>query len=530
MDVDTVPIRPGNGEMVASLGGTIASQSSPLASVPLEVLLHINRHLTTPEYGNLRLTCKHIEDQLHIAFAKEFFKKRQFMFTEFSLQALVDISRSRFASTLKHVIFGLEQPSTSPPLGPTRPTPFPPTFQQSQPPDFARKNRLTMDWFNHSSFLDTARNVEMLAEAFSTLPNLETIGMRDFNSLSRYRDAPHTAWNSYGSRTYFQETGNHMLSVHNRHNFGIAASSDHLIFVYRVFRDILLGAGRASLSLKHFEVILRNYTLSDRAFIIPRYLEPTIVPVLANLRTIFLDLNSDPPYIHVEKDKTMAPCPSYFLMKFLSRTVNLEHLRLNFRSYRDTESFLSWLSRSPPTISNSAAATSPCAEPCPVVLKNLRQIDIGMITVEPKVILAIIRKHQTALRVISLHKVSFVHTTDVPADERVNLWAKFFKDLSKLDLKLDGINMSFLSQQQSYRQHIRPVSFKETVGKPSKNWAGNDTQSGLRDFQALVFIEDLHKDSEVESSNGSGEEESEDSMDDLDHEDDEDEDDEDEEG
>jgi len=190
MDVDTIPVRPAHGNTVDSLGGKIAPQSSPLAAVPIEVLLQINRHLTTPEYGNLRLTCKHIEDQLLLAFAKEFFKKRQFMFTEFSLQAFIDISKSRFGSNLKHVIFGLEQPSTSIPLGP------PPTFQATHPPDLAQKNRLTMDWFNHSSFLDTGRNVEMLAEAFSALPSLETIGMRDFNSRSRFRDAPHTAWNS----------------------------------------------------------------------------------------------------------------------------------------------------------------------------------------------------------------------------------------------------------------------------------------------------------------------------------------------
>ena len=303
--------------------------------------------------------------------------------------------------------------------------------------------------------------------------------------------------------TYVKETGNGMLSVYNRVNFGVGAAADHQMFVYRVFRDILLGAGRASLSLKHFEVILRNCTLSDRAFIIPDYLEHTISPVLANLRTIFLDLNSDDPHIHVEKDKSMTPCPSYFLMKFLSRTVRLEHLRLNFRSYGDTEAILSWLSRSPPDLSNLAAATSPWAEPSPVELKNLKQIDIGMITVEPKVILALIRKHQTALRVISLHKVSFVHKAGVPADERINLWAKFFKDLSRLDLKLDCINMSFLRQEQPYRQHIRHVSFKETTDKHTKRWAGTDTQSGLRDFEALVSIENLDKDSEVASSDGS---------------------------
>lgn len=295
-----------------------------------------------------------------------------------------------------------------------------------------------------------------------------------------------------------------MLGPYNRQPFGVASASDQVSFVHRAFQDILRGAGKASIPLKDFEIILRTYPLNDRAFILPKYLEPTISPVLANLRTIFLDLNSDPPFIHVEAKNGLTPCPSYSLMKFLSSAVNLEHLRLNFSSYHSTESILSWLSRSPPTY-NPTAAVSPLAEPQPVELKNLKQLDIGMTTVEPKVILAIIRKHRATLRVISLHKVIFIHTADVPADERVNLWAKLFKDLSTLDLKLDAINMSLLSQQQPGGQHKRHVSFRQTPKKHTKRWAGNDTQSGLRDFQAQVTIEMLDQDTPQPSDESSDE-------------------------
>jgi hypothetical protein len=81
-----------------------------LLSVPLEVLLQITSHLTTVEYGNLRRTCKQVETVLFSSFSKEFFRKKQFMISEFSLQALVDISKSRFSSVLSHVIMGLESP------------------------------------------------------------------------------------------------------------------------------------------------------------------------------------------------------------------------------------------------------------------------------------------------------------------------------------------------------------------------------------------------------------------------------------
>ncbi|KAG4428498.1 hypothetical protein IFR05_016018 [Cadophora sp. M221] len=507
---NNIPIRSPPANVVASLGGAMKAQSSPLASIPLEVLLHINRHLTTPEYCNLRLTCKHIEDQLLNAFAREFFQKKQFMFTEFSLQALVDISKSRFTSTLKHVIFGLEQPQRSPPM--TLPNP------NISPADAAKQNRLIMDHLSHSIFLNTGQNVEMIAEAFLSLPCLETVGLRDFNSNTRHRDRPNIFWNSYGAPTYLKETGNHMLGPYNRQPFGVASVADHVSFVHRAFQDILRGAGKAAIYLKDFEIILRTCALSDRAFIIPKYLEPTIGPVLASLRTIFLDLNSDRPFIHVETKNGVAPCPNYSLMKFLSSTVNLEHLRLNFLSYHNTESLLSWLSRSPPTTCNPAAAASPLAEPQPVELKALRQLDIGMTTVEPKVILVIIRKYRATLRAISLHKVTFVHTINVPAEERVNLWAKLFKDLSTLDLKLDAINMSLLSQQQPGGLHKRHVSFKQTPKKHTKRWAGNDTQSGLRDYQAQVTIEKLDQDT-PQPSDESSDEGSYNSMDDVDDED-----------
>lgn len=171
-----------------TIAGT--DKPSPLLSVPLEVLLHITFHLTTPEYGNFRLTCKHIEATLLTSFSREFFSKRQFMFTEFSLQALVDVSKSRFSSSLSHVIFGLERPSTRS---------FPSMNQSAPNPQLdmrVKNNRLIQEYIDHMTLLSTGHDVEMLAEAFSNLVNLETIGMRDFNSRSRRRDHPNVEWKS----------------------------------------------------------------------------------------------------------------------------------------------------------------------------------------------------------------------------------------------------------------------------------------------------------------------------------------------
>jgi hypothetical protein len=161
-----------------------------LLSLPLEVLLQITSNLTTPEYGKLRSTCTHIEATLFSSFSREFFSKRQFMLTEFSLQALVDISKTRLSSSLRHVIFGLEQPSL---------TSFPSAGQVAANPQsnmHVQKNRLLQEYVDYMTLINTGRDVEMITEAFSNLANLETVGMRDFNSRSRNRDYPNIEWRS----------------------------------------------------------------------------------------------------------------------------------------------------------------------------------------------------------------------------------------------------------------------------------------------------------------------------------------------
>ncbi len=197
MDVDNM-VTDGNGRkankkdkiIIPSIGGVIAPQTSPLASVPIEVLLHISSHLTTPEYGALRLTCKEIEGDLLGAFSKEFFTKRQFMFTEFSLQALLDISKSRFASSINQLIFGLEQPPKQPPIIVSQ------TPNDAPPDDLAKRNRMMIDYIKHAMFLNNGADFEMLAAAFEKLDNLKTVGIRDFNSRTRNRDYPNNTWKS----------------------------------------------------------------------------------------------------------------------------------------------------------------------------------------------------------------------------------------------------------------------------------------------------------------------------------------------
>ncbi|KAJ9139351.1 hypothetical protein NKR23_g7914 [Pleurostoma richardsiae] len=167
--------------------------------MPGEIKVCIASFLTTEELGALRLTSKHIERQLRHTFTSEFFRKKQFMLTTFSLQTLIDISQHPvFSSELQHLIIGLDHYSTSA---------WPPAavgFDEME----ADSTLAYMDAkTEQSDLLQTGKGLSMLTEALRNLPNLQTIGIRDFNSPTRTRDGEHYFWRSYGATTVVKELG-----------------------------------------------------------------------------------------------------------------------------------------------------------------------------------------------------------------------------------------------------------------------------------------------------------------------------------
>jgi hypothetical protein len=198
-----------------------------ILNIPLEVLLQITSYLTTPEYGYLRRACKQLEALLLGAFAKEFFSKRQFALLEFSIKTLVDIAKSRLGPSLTHVIIHLGHPFAG---------------ITSNVPGLTELERALMDnkhcagCINHDDFISTGLDVEMLSDALKHLPNLETIGMRDFNSRNRRRD--NGVWNSYGCPTFEKETGRQLTLPGRFHS-----STRGLEYTSHVFRTILRAVG-----------------------------------------------------------------------------------------------------------------------------------------------------------------------------------------------------------------------------------------------------------------------------------------------
>lgn len=229
------------------------------------------------------------------------------MLTEFSLQSLVDISRSRMAVYLKHVIIGLDL------YGPR------PVFSSRVPNGIDRRVALSKHLdglYSQTALLESGHALALLGIAFAELSkhdNPLTIGIRDYASeLRGARDGPGVRWKSYGSSTVERETGIDLLA---RQRVGMVAGYNTDIdisdFASRVFRLVLQALGAASVgvapgsahsasahstsahsaSARSIEVLVRGVGhLNPGAFYIPGFLEPTILPVLQKLETLFLSV------------------------------------------------------------------------------------------------------------------------------------------------------------------------------------------------------------------------------------------------
>ncbi|KAI0430411.1 hypothetical protein F5Y09DRAFT_229615 [Xylaria sp. FL1042] len=475
-----------------------------LLNVPLEVLLHITSHLTTPEYGNLRRTCKKIEALLFGAFAKEFFSKRQFALIEFSIQALVDIAKSRLGPSLTHLIIHLEHPN----------------YTVTGGADVGvRHNQYHAESVNHWEFITTGLDVDMLSEALRHLPNLETIGMRDFNSSNRRRDG--TSWNSYGCPTLVAKT-----------KYGLVLPTRPLIgatldrgpeYTNRVFLTILRAIGNVAVSggnpkLTRMEVLLHSCGLRDQSFKIPDRFDASISLALGKLTTIFLDnLGEEKPWFWV-RDLYGLGAPAigvgYFLSRFLVKASSLEHLRLNFQSYNlnSVEKLLLWLAgawkdstdpmQKPEDSLASANGTDSLPAhfpPAPEFLK-LKTIEIGMATVDPGVLLTLYKRYKTTLEGVGLHKTTL---TTRPPNGKVNLLARLCNSMADADLQLRSVMLSYI--QQTTNGPTTEVTFRESRNPQVKTWKGSTFVQSVKDItDEIVF----HYVSEVSDEDNDDDDES----------------------
>ncbi|KAI1470612.1 uncharacterized protein F4812DRAFT_272054 [Daldinia caldariorum] len=501
----------------------------PLLEIPLEVLLHISSYLTTPEYGNLRLVCRRLEVSLLKAFTHEFFTKRQFMISEFSLGALLDISRSRFATSISYLIISLERPPTLPSL---------PIHMQvfSDVEQAIAYNRIRAEFMSHQALVTTGRDLELLSEALCNLPNLKTIGIRDFNSSGRYRDGGDNCWHAYGAPTFFRETNQALDQPRFARHLDSGLIESRMQYVSYIFRTMLRALGKAkethvrTQSETHgparFEVILRSCHVPGLAFDLPHYLEPIVIPFLNDLKTLFLDLGpASFSTLVVSKGGSYEGYLGLPLVTFLSKTPSLEHLRLNYRhcTVDEIKHLFQWLTSPPETPDRPDLSTPTVGQgvngntiqnnlprvPQTPAFQHLKELEIGLVTIEPSQLLSIYKRFKPSLRIISLHKVTFTTQSQTVTPERVNLWGAFFGQMAKLKFDLTTIRLSFLRQIHAMTSY--PVEFKVKSRSPNTphnitEWTGNDFERASGELIDAMTIdwpsEDSTEDSDAFESDG----------------------------
>ncbi|KAF3347147.1 hypothetical protein BJF96_g6774 [Verticillium dahliae] len=471
-----------------------ASGATSFGKVPLEVFLRITDHLTTVEHGNLRLTCRSIERSLFTTFSREFFSKKQFMLTEHSLQALIDMSTSRIGDCLKHIIIGLDYYKEGPPV-------------HSQ----AKATLYTAGCDDQRTFLWTGQAVLMLTEAFRNLQPT-VVGMRDYASDARqFRDGSRAKWASYGATTVWKETGVSLL--------GGSGYDDEVVSVYasQVFSIILAALAGSGATPTTIEVLRHHHgRLRATAFNIPKYLKPSLLPVLSRIETMFLpldvvrkrhDWDTSTPARYASADGSepdMEICPDYLFRVFLSHLPNLKHLRLNFHRNDTPTDLLKWLAD--PSPDKSDTSQLPATPNAPNILRLpravdfpcLESIDFGILTIDQESLLNVIRKFAPTLKGVELWKVTLVRNSaeasDVPS--RRNLWRQFFGRMRHIDgLKLKHMMVGQPLQRLQQRSAVYNVTFKSlsrggtTNAIQKRAYQGNEWDEWIQDMAADVVVE-----------------------------------------
>jgi hypothetical protein len=264
----------------------------------------------------------------------------------------------------------------------------------------------------------------MLADAFAKLRNLKTIGIRDYDGKGRWRDGSAALWRSYG----WSSVGN---SDPSSRPFRPRMNTELVLPL------LLYSLDKASTGLEHIEVFLRRNRLSDASFdLSPSFMQTNAVPVLSNLKTLLLSLQTCEARTHANMYFPVGGGPTVDdnalfrnLKDFLGHTPLLEHLRLNFNGTERPSScateLLAWLGTSPgPAVKKT---------PAPINLDHLTALDLGMVHVEAHNLLNIVSKF-AKLEALSLWKVVLQDTQKDPDySERDSgcLWSYYLRKLGQ---------------------------------------------------------------------------------------------------
>ena len=292
------------------------------------------------------------------------------MLEQISLQALVDISKHPTLSLrLSEVVIGTQV--------------FPLNLELAS--SFGRATWLA-GYVRHEVLMASGQAMHMLADAFSRLPNLRTVGLRDYNGLGRYRDGELATWKSWGWSFGWEHQDTYLPS--GQYHRTLRTIPPHPILPL-----ILYALGTANVAPESIHVFLRKYAkLTSRSFnVLDGYMGEKIRPVLGEMKELMLAIALDSPYPSFmpslpPDSQTATDGP---LARLLQCMPKLQTLCLNFDPHQSLGSnFLSWLG-SPvpgtPTLSPSSTISS-------VALPSLAVLELCMLNVPASVLLKVLTK------------------------------------------------------------------------------------------------------------------------------------------
>lgn len=478
-----------------------------LLQMPPELLLRISDHLTTKELGHFRSSCRHVESVLFDTFAKEFFSKRQFMLEDVSLQVLVAIAKHPTLSRwLSHVIIGAE------------------AFRHD--PDYSddvSKARYLAGHVERSTLVATGQACDMLTEAFSKLPHLQTVGLRDYaggaQGSGRERDGPGSTWKSYGWSFGLSEDAEEHLQRYGRPRTTMWTAPDTMLPI------IIHALAKANAQPESIEVFLRKDS-ELRASSFNVFNGPTatgVASVLKDMKTLMLSISIGsqsvfgvPPQEMTDDDPVSLP-----LQHFLTHTPSLECLRLNFHmGSKFAEHVLQWLGRP----CQSSLSTHGRRHLPSIALERLTSLDLGMMTVNGSTLVKLVAKFN--LHSLNLWKVAVKHESDTSIKE--SLWSRLLTGLSDAlgdNTSLHSVMIGFPSQAAypdvsfgafgpghmvqfvadgdpdnlQPENLLRTVKYQASFGSNVKDW--------LQETASKAVVPDFHRQTPVvvsESESGAG--------------------------
>lgn len=407
-----------------------------LLPLPTEILVIIaNELLRAQDYGALRLSCKSLEERLFPYFATTFFTSKHFFRNYYSLSILRDISESRISPYVKTVVLGTE-------LIPSKLH----CYSHHVPVDDCLEA-----YADQRSLCASGWDRKILSAAFSNLPNLEGVEVKEFegNCAQNYsatdaarRQVLVDMNAGYGLKSLIKKFGIQDLAAFNQDEF------DEEEIGIECVQAILGAAASAKKPLKTFKIVY-HIALACDALHIPFFQKNDIPPVLATIEDLHLDILQKrlTPWPQITGQGSVfdtVECDTFPLRKFLSYTGQLRRLtlrRLNHQEPKD--GFWDWLAANPTVKYQETSNAVRLTTPPPVALLHLRELHLGQIRVPIKPFIRLIGKIAPTIRKLFFSEVMLFNISSDPDHNGLpsNLWKELFRVLVESHLSLEEIKI-----------------------------------------------------------------------------------------